>query len=141
VIGVGIDENQMKSVEMIMREMLEIQQKSKQFVELISAGEPFSQNQLILLLQLKAHRGMKATEIAEFFQVTPGAVTSMCDKLEKLDLIQRVRESTDRRVVQMVLTDYGEEKVNELFLKFPKEKLIGMAKTLSEVNQLMNRIF
>jgi DNA-binding MarR family transcriptional regulator len=141
VIGLGIYENQMKNVEMILREMLEIQQKSKLFIELISAGEPFSQNQLVLLLQLKLNRGMKATEIAEFFQVTPGAVTSMCDKLEKLGLVQRVRESADRRVVHMVLTDHGDKKVNELFLKFPQEKLVGMAKTLSEVNQLMSSIF
>ncbi|WP_338751365.1 MarR family winged helix-turn-helix transcriptional regulator [Bacillus sp. FJAT-52991] len=131
----------MKSVEILMREMLEIQQKSNRFVELISADEPFSQNQLVLLLQLKLSGGMKATEIAEFFQVTPGAVTSMCDKLEKLGLIQRVRESSDRRVVQMVLTASGEAKVTELFTKFPEEKLIEMAKTLSEVNQLMSRIF
>ena len=55
---------------------------------------------------------MKATEIAGFFSVTPGAVTStsMCDKLEKLDLIQRVRESEDRRVVKMNLTENGEKK-------------------------------
>ncbi|MEC1375778.1 MarR family transcriptional regulator [Heyndrickxia oleronia] len=54
---------------------------------------------------------MKATEIAGFFSVTPGAVTStsMCDKLEKLDLIQRVRESEDRRVVKMNLTENGEK--------------------------------
>lgn len=141
MIGVGIHENNMKNVEMILREMLEIQQKSKLFIELISASESFSQNQLVLLLQLKLNRGMKATEIAGFFQVTPGAVTSMCDKLEKLGLVQRVRESADRRVVHMVLTDQGDKKVNELFLKFPQEKLVGMAKTLSEVNQLMSSIF
>ncbi|PAQ13542.1 MarR family transcriptional regulator [Bacillaceae bacterium SAOS 7] len=137
----GMDDKQMKSVEAIMREMLEVQQKSKRFIELISADEPFSQNQLVLLLQLKLSGGMKATEIAEFFEVTPGAVTSMCDKLEKIGLIERVRESSDRRVVQMMLTDSGEDKVTELFTKFPEEKLAEMGKVLSKVNQLMGRIF
>lgn len=136
-----IDKNKMNHVVIIMKEMLEIQQKSKLFVELISAGEPFSQNQLVLLLQLKLNGGMKATEIADLFQVTPGAITAMCDKLEKIGLIQRVRESLDRRVVQMVLTEQGEKKVDEMFLKFPKEKLMEMAKTLTEVNQLMDSIF
>ena len=83
-----LNDRKMQNVEMIIKEMLEIQQKSKSFVNLISKGEPLSQNQLILLLQLKINGGMKATEIADFFSVTPGAVTSMCDKLEKLDLIQ-----------------------------------------------------
>ncbi|MEB2280503.1 MarR family transcriptional regulator [Lysinibacillus xylanilyticus] len=132
---------QLHNVETIMREMLEIQQKSKKFVNLLSEGESLSQNQLILLLQLKSNNGMKATEIAEFFSVTPGAVTSMCDKLEKLELVERIREQEDRRVVKMALTNSGELKVQDLFLKFPQEKLIDMANILREVNQLMNKIF
>ncbi|KOP79794.1 hypothetical protein AMS59_06200 [Lysinibacillus sp. FJAT-14745] len=128
------------NVETIMKEMLEIQYKSKMFVNLLSEGESLSQNQLILLLQLKINGGMKATEIAEFFSVTPGAVTSMCDKLEKLELVERVREKEDRRVVKMVLTNSGELKVQDLFLKFPQEKLIDLATILHEVNQLMKKI-
>lgn len=129
------------NVEIIMKEMLEIQQKSKMLVDLLSEGEALSQNQLILLLQLKINNGMKATEIAEFFSVTPGAVTSMCDKLEKLGLIQRIRENNDRRVVKMALTNTGDIKVQDIFLKFSQDKLIDMANTLREVNQLMNKIF
>ncbi|KOY80053.1 MarR family transcriptional regulator [Lysinibacillus macroides] len=128
-------------VEIIMKEMLEIQQKSKMFVDLLSEGEALSQNQLILLLQLKINNGMKATEIAEFFSVTPGAVTSMCDKLEKLALIQRIRENNDRRVVKMALTNAGDKKVQNIFLKFSQDKLTDMASILREVNQLMNKIF
>ncbi|MBX8945769.1 MULTISPECIES: MarR family transcriptional regulator [Lysinibacillus] len=131
----------LNNVEIIMKEMLEIQQKSKMFVDLISEGEALSQNQLILLLQLKINNGMKATEIAEFFSVTPGAVTSMCDKLEKLELIQRIRENNDRRVVKMALTNIGDMKVQEIFLKFSQDKLIDMANILREVNLLMNKIF
>ena len=132
---------QLHNVEIIMKEMLEIQHTSKMFVNLLSEGESLSQNQLILLLQLKINGGMKATEIAEFFSVTPGAVTSMCDKLEKLELVERIREKEDRRVVKMILTNNGELKVQDLFLKFPQEKLIDMAKILREVNQLMKKIF
>ncbi|MFJ7186434.1 MarR family transcriptional regulator [Lysinibacillus xylanilyticus] len=133
--------DQLHNVEIIMSEMLEIQHKSKMFVNLLSEGESLSQNQLILLLQLKINGGMKATEIAEFFSVTPGAVTSMCDKLEKLELVERIREKEDRRVVKMILTNNGELKVQDLFLKFPQEKLIDMATILHEVNQLMKKIF
>ncbi|MGE7911864.1 MarR family transcriptional regulator [Lysinibacillus xylanilyticus] len=133
--------DQLHNVEIIMSEMLEIQHKSKMFVNLLSEGESLSQNQLILLLQLKINGGMKATEIAEFFSVTPGAVTSMCDKLEKFELVERIREKEDRRVVKMILTHNGELKVQDLFLKFPQEKLIDMATILHEVNQLMKKIF
>lgn len=133
--------DQLHNVEIIMKEMLEIQHTSKMFINLLSEGESLSQNQLILLLQLKINGGMKATEIAELFSVTPGAVTSMCDKLEKLELVERIREKEDRRVVKMILTNSGELKVQDLFLKFPQEKLIDMATILREVNQLMKKIF
>jgi MarR family transcriptional regulator, organic hydroperoxide resistance regulator len=134
------NDKQIHHVEIIMKEMLEIQQKSMMFVNMLSDGESLSQNQLILLLQLKIKGGMRATEIADFFSVTPGAVTSMCDKLEKLNLLQRIRENEDRRVVKMALTKQGEMKVKELFLKFPQEELSNIANVLTEVNQLMATI-
>lgn len=133
--------SEIQNVEFIMREMLEIQQKSKRFIDLLSEGESLSQNQLILLLQLKFNGGMKATEIAEFFNLTPGAITSMCDKLEKLNLVQRVRESDDRRVVRMVLTKNGDDNVREIFMKFSHEKLTDIKKVLIDVNKLMSTIF
>ncbi len=131
---------QMNHVKLIMSEMLQLQQKSKKFVNILSEGESLSQNQLILLLQLEINGGMKATEIADFFSVTPGAVTSMCDKLEKLNLVKRERKSEDRRIVKIVLTNVGEDKVHEIFMKFPQEKLTTIAKVLKDINKLMNSI-
>ncbi|WP_284141798.1 MarR family transcriptional regulator [Virgibacillus sp. LDC-1] len=130
----------MNHVKLIMSEMLQLQQKSKKFVNILSEGESLSQNQLILLLQLEINGGMKATEIADFFSVTPGAVTSMCDKLEKLNLVKRERKSEDRRIVKIVLTNGGEDKVHEIFMKFPQEKLTTIAKVLKDINKLMNSI-
>lgn len=140
--GDNMSENDpMTNIKLIMSEMLELEQKSKKFVSILSEGESLSQNQLVLLLQLEINEGMKAAEIANFFNVTPGAVTSMCDKLEKQSLVQRVRENEDRRVVKMVLTKAGKDKVHDIFLKFPQEKLSNMAKVLTDVNKLMSRIF
>lgn len=133
--------NQIHNVEIIMKEMIDIQQKSKMFVNLLSKGESLSQNQLVLLLQLKINGAMRATEIADFFNITPGAVTSMCDKLEKLNLVQRIRENEDRRVVKMTLTKSGEDKVHQIFLKFSHDKLTDIAQVLKDVNKLMSTIF
>ncbi len=129
------------NIEVIMREMLAIQQKARRFADMLCEGESLAQTQLILLIQMKINNGMKAFEIAEFLGVTPGAVTSICDKLEKLQLIQRVRESEDRRVVKMMLTEDGEAKVHELFLKFPQEELAEIKKVLLEVNHLLSSVF
>ena len=129
------------NIKVIMREMLAIQQKSRRFADMLCDGESLAQTPLILLIQMKINNGMKAFEIAEFLGVTPGAVTSICDKLEKLQLIQRVRESEDRRVVKMMLTEDGEAKVHELFLKFPQEELAEIKKVLLEVNHLLSSVF
>lgn len=129
------------NIKVIMREMLAIQQKSRRFADMLCEGESLAQTPLILLIKMKINNGMKAFEIAEFLGVTPGAVTSICDKLEKLQLIQRVRESEDRRVVKMMLTEDGEAKVHELFLKFPQEELAEIKKVLLEVNHLLSSVF
>lgn len=59
----------------IIEEIIDIQKQSQQFVNRITLGEQLTQSQLVLLFQLKKQDGMKATDIAEFFHVTPGAVT------------------------------------------------------------------
>ncbi|CAM5189538.1 Putative HTH-type transcriptional regulator YusO OS=Lysinibacillus sphaericus OX=1421 GN=yusO_4 PE=4 SV=1 [Lysinibacillus sphaericus] len=47
----------------------------------------------------------------------------------------------NRRVVNMKLTTEGEQKVQEIFLKLPQEKLTEIANVLTDVNQLMQKIF
>lgn len=54
------NDKHMHNVEIIMSEMLKIQQKSMMFVNMLSEGESLSQNQLILLIQLKIKGAMKS---------------------------------------------------------------------------------
>lgn len=130
----------MVHVETIMKEIVKIQHKSKQFADMLAKGEKLSPSQLVLLVQLKISGGMKATEIAEFVGVTPGAVTAMCDKLEKAGLVERVRDSEDRRVVTMKLTSEGKAQVLHVFDKFEQKHVIEMIKVLQQVNELMSKI-
>ena len=94
----------------------------------------------MLLIQLKLYKSMKITEIASTFLISPGAATSMCDKLENMNLVARVRQQEDRRVVKLVLTDKGTEKVVDLFKQFPHEKLSEITVVFKKVNQLMSTI-
>ena len=54
------NDKHMHNVEIIMSEMLKIQQKYMMFVNMLSEGESLSQNQLILLIQLKIKGAMKS---------------------------------------------------------------------------------
>ena len=67
------------------------------------------------MLKLLAHKGsMKSIEFAEYFGVTPAAVTGISDKLASLGFITRERGKDDRRAVYLTLTSQGEDKFNAI---------------------------
>lgn len=67
----------------------------------------FSVNQTRMLQYLNRKSPMKSTELAEMLLITAGGVTLMGDKLLERGLIERVRCDSDRRVVQIAITDEG----------------------------------
>ncbi|MEW5591972.1 MarR family transcriptional regulator [Peribacillus frigoritolerans] len=123
-----------------MTEMFNIQNKSKDFMKSLTHDENLSENLVLLLLRLKLYRHMKITEISEAFMLTPGAATNMCDKLEDLNYIERIRIKDDRRVVRVSLTRKGEERVEAIFSKFSKEKIERISSILEEINKLFEKI-
>ncbi|RSK27191.1 MarR family transcriptional regulator [Bacillus sp. HMF5848] len=129
-----------QTIHIILQEMFQMQQKSKAFMDILTGEETLSQHQVMLLIQLKLYGKMKITDIASAFHVSPGAATSMCDKLENLELVTRIREPEDRRVVKVDLTENGEQKITEIFKKFPPNQLNKIADVFKEVNRLMSKI-
>ena len=65
---------------------------------------------------LKLHNGGPSTvvELARWCLVDAGAMTRLLDRLEKKGLCKRVRSTTDRRVVQVELTDDGVAAIGEV---------------------------
>ncbi|WP_010278370.1 MarR family winged helix-turn-helix transcriptional regulator [Paenibacillus senegalensis] len=57
----------------------------------------------------KSKGGCTPTELADYFCVNKSAITAMITRLENKGLIERVRDSTDRRVVYLSLTSLGHE--------------------------------
>ncbi|MGE7623210.1 MarR family winged helix-turn-helix transcriptional regulator [Viridibacillus sp. NPDC096237] len=124
----------------LMEEMFNIQNKSNEFMKVLTHDESLSENLILLLLRLKLFRHMKITDISEAFMLTPGAATNMCDKLENLDYVERIRIKDDRRVVRVSLTKKGEQRVEAIFSKFSKEKIEQISSTLVEINKLFAKI-
>ena len=54
-----------------------------------------------------------SSELAEVFQVNKSAITAIINRMVDRDLIQRIRDENDRRVVYLSLTSEG----NKLFLE------------------------
>lgn len=68
-----------------------------------------SGSQAMLLRLLDMDGPMKASAIAVRMNITPGAVTSLADKLLAGGYATRNRDHADRRVVQLDITDDGKE--------------------------------
>lgn len=100
------------AIKNLMEEMFDIQNKSNEFMKVLTHEENLSENLILLLLRLKLFKHMKITEISEAFMLTPGAATNMCDKLENLDYVERIRIKDDRRVVRVSLTKKGKKELH-----------------------------
>ena len=68
----------------------------------------------ILVLHAIARVGRaKASDIAREVVLSPATVTSIIDRLERAELVIRERSTTDRRVVDILLTPIGERRLDE----------------------------
>lgn len=68
------------------------------------------------IIETLGHLGpMKIGEICSKKLTTGGNMTVVIDNLEKLGLVERVKDSEDRRVYIIRLTKQGEEKFKEMF--------------------------
>jgi MarR family transcriptional regulator, transcriptional regulator for hemolysin len=82
-----------------------------------------TQAQWRTLTHLSRMQGCRQADLAETLEVRPITLARLIDKLEKSALVERRRHPTDRRAVQLYLTDAG-----EVVLK----KLMSMAEVISE---------
>ena len=78
-----------------------------------------------------------AGELAEFSELSSGAMTNRLDRLEKAGLVKRLPDPNDRRGVLVELTKNGEKKwVESAGAEAAREALIGAALTDREKEQL-----
>jgi len=119
---------------------LDSQKMSKQF--------GLTGQQCVVLRLLLNNGSMSSTDLSRLMYVTPSNMTGIIDRLEKKDLIERMRKEGDRRVALILLTDSGknlsvgipdpiEKKfINQLAdLELEHVQLLAMA-----MNQILNLI-
>jgi DNA-binding MarR family transcriptional regulator len=64
---------------------------------------------------IDVHGGMTAGELAEAASLSPGAVTTVLDRLERMGLVTRTRDETDRRRVIVEMTDKARELAGAIY--------------------------
>lgn len=72
-----------------------------------------SKNDLLILIYLFRFNDATVTELAEHISSPPNTVTGIVTRLEKRSLITRIRQTDDRRVVKISLTEQGKHEVEQ----------------------------
>lgn len=85
------------------------------FPPLASREKPLSPPQAALFFTI-AHKpeGVSVKELAEFLDVTPGAITQFVDSLVEKGLVMREGDPADRRIVRLKVTPQAKEQ-SEIF--------------------------
>jgi DNA-binding MarR family transcriptional regulator len=90
--------------------------------------------QIKLVVHLAVHGPQTMSEVAEGLNVTTPAVTGLVDKLEKRGMVERVRDTQDRRVVRVCLSPHAQQ-VAEAHLTERRRQMRSVLATLTPEEQ------
>ena len=90
--------------------------------------------QIKLVVHLALHGLQTMSEVAEGLEVTTPAVTGLVDKLEKRGMVERVRDSQDRRVVRVRLAPHAQQ-LAEAHLAERRSQMRSVLATLTPEEQ------
>ena len=68
---------------------------------------------------------IKVSELCEHMKVSPAAGSQMIDRLEKLDMVERIADPKDRRVRKIIVLEKGKG--------FVQEQFVGSQSWISEI--------
>lgn len=86
-------------------------------------------SQIFILRYLDKCDWAKASDIAKVAGLSPGAVTQVCDEMERGGLIERARSTEDRRVVHVLITEMGRRRLADI----RKHRSARMQQIFSEI--------
>jgi DNA-binding MarR family transcriptional regulator len=87
-------------------------QSHKQLLQTLSRAEiGLTMPQMVTLFAIRGAGTCRMSELAETTQQSAGTLTGIVDRLIEDNLVARVRDIDDRRVVQVTLTPQGEERL------------------------------
>lgn len=77
-----------------------------------------TKNELFILLLIYRKSDVNMTQIAEYIGAPLNTTTGIVGRMEKKDMVRRVRSEGDKRVVTIVLTDFGKKQVGDILGMF-----------------------
>jgi DNA-binding MarR family transcriptional regulator len=97
-----------------MEELLARLQRVMSSSKTLIAEHGLTGSQVFILRYLDHCAQAKASDIARFAGLSPGAVTQVCDDLVRMGLVERTRSNDDRRVVHIHITEEGRRRLEQV---------------------------
>lgn len=105
----------------------------------------YSKNEVMALFLIYRRDNVNVSEVAEYINAPLNTATGVINRLEKKKIVERRRDTEDKRVVKIYLTDEGRKQIKEqvdCICKYIKR--IYLSLDIDEINTLssvMNKIF
>ncbi len=104
-----------------------------------------------LMHLLEKYDGLSVSEIAEILDVRPSSVTSLVDKLEENDFVERIVDEIDKRITLIKLTkkghaflknkkDEADDLSEEIFARLSEEEKDTLLRLLKRVSENLNDV-
>lgn len=77
-----------------------------------------TKNELFVLMHLYRKSDVNMTQIAEYLNAPLNTTTGIVGRMEKKDMVRRVRSDSDKRVVTIVLTEFGHKQIHDIISMF-----------------------
>ncbi|MCM3004953.1 MarR family winged helix-turn-helix transcriptional regulator [Priestia koreensis] len=131
------------------RQLLRVNREFKQALQHMNEHTAISNSGIGIIFKLENEEKMKMNEIADYLGITLGSATSMIDKLEKHDIVERTRSKEDRRIVSVQLTERGREVLEKIrqyftdeaktiFHSLPEDQIANMLGTVEQISNYLN---
>lgn len=130
--------------------MFQVKSDIRRFIDKILQTEGITMMQGYILFRLSKGPISSISSASREFELNQGNLSAMCKQMEKAGLIKRTRNPADERVVNLSLTEKGEqtlERLRQYINRFdavleaiPKEKMELILNGLNEFNLLIKSL-
>lgn len=86
-----------------------------------------TQAQWMLLARIARHEGSRQAQLAEILEMQPISVARLIDRMEAAGWVERRKDPTDRRAVNLYLTKKAEPILDELWDRAEETQTIALA--------------
>lgn len=110
-----------------------------------------TKNEMLVLMLLYRSADVNMTQIAEYLNVPLNTATGIIARMEKKEIVLRIRSLEDKRVVTIVLTDSGKQQLQNMLQAFisygqkvieslTAEEITLMGKVIEKVINLLQEV-